>query len=121
MLSYRKSLAPHGRFSLPSGNVADLLTQSEAVESNSIASEGIRFDDIDAGSQIGLMNRADQLRLCQVEVVEAFIDADARAVEHRAHGAVHEENALGQSLKEWMRHDVFLAMAEVEDRPDVAR
>ena len=85
-------------------DVADPVADAKAIQTNAVSAEGVGFDDVGTGSEVRLVHRADQLRFRQVQVIEALVDANARAVEHGAHGAVDEEHSLGESLQEWVCH-----------------
>ena len=66
--------------------------------------EGVGLDDVRAGADVFLMDLGDQIRLRDVERVEALVDEHALRVQHRAHRAVADEHALSESVQERFQH-----------------
>ena len=59
-----------------------------------VRSKCIRFDDIDACFYIVRMNLANELRIREIQLIEAPADENAFTAQHRAHCAVADEHAL---------------------------
>src|SRR6185369_14271345 len=65
--------------------------------------EGVRLDDVRAGTYVFLMNLAHQIRVAQVQFVVAVIDVHAFRVEHGTHSAVDDEDAIsGEKFLKWL-------------------
>src|SRR6185436_15540031 len=74
--------------------------QPERRQLDPVRTKGVRLDHIRAGPHVGLVHFRDELGLGQVELVERSIEEDALGVEHRAHGAVADEDAAGKGFSE---------------------
>ena len=75
---------------------AGLILQPESLQAKAVRPEGVGFDDLGAGLQIFLMHGADQLRLGQVQLVEALVEEDAPPIERGSHGPVTEDRPAGE-------------------------
>ena len=52
------------------------------------------------------MHVANELRRAEIEGIEALVDEDALGVQHRAHGAVTDENSALKSLDEGLHEEI---------------
>jgi hypothetical protein len=75
---------------------AGLIPQAEAMQPEAVCPEGVGFDDLGAGLQILFVDGADQLRLRQVQLVEALVEEDASAIEGSAHGSVTQDGPISE-------------------------
>ena len=75
-------------------DLADLVAQAEAAQLHAIRAERVGLDHVGAGLQVLAVHVDDQLGLRLVERLEAAVDEDALAVQHRAHGAVADEHTI---------------------------
>ncbi len=78
----------------------DLVAQTEGAQLEPRGAEGVGFDDVGAGREVFTMDVGDQGRLREIERLEAAVDEDALAVQHRAHRAVTHEHAGLQGVEE---------------------
>jgi hypothetical protein len=76
-------------------------------ELDAVRAERVGFDDVGAGADVFLMDLGDQIRLGDVQRVEALVDEDALRIEHRPHRAVTDEDALIQRVHKWLQHRVI--------------
>ena len=56
---------------------------------------GVGFDDVGAGANVFGVNVAHQIGRDQIQFIVGAIDIDALGIEHRAHRAVEDVNAVG--------------------------
>ena len=78
---------------------AQLVGQAEVGELEAVGAERVGLDDVGARVDVLAVHVGDEVRLREVQLVEAAIEEDAPRVEHRAHRAVADEHApieLGQ-------------------------
>ncbi|MNS37745.1 hypothetical protein D3C72_699720 [compost metagenome] len=90
-------LAAGGSHRDPGGALVDLGDfRLEAVvgEFEAGGAEGVGLEDVRAGFQVGLVDVRDQLGLLEDDLVVALVDVDATLVEHGAHGAVEDDDAI---------------------------
>ena len=71
-------------------DVSDLVLESELGQLELVGAIGIGLDDVRAGRDIGAVNRADQIGVAQVEMIEARAHRNARIVDERTHGAIRQ-------------------------------
>ena len=71
-------------------------------ELDPVGAEGIGFDQLGAGGNVRSVNFLDDFGLCEVELVEGALEADAARVELGAHGAVAQQGAAAKPLEERM-------------------
>src|SRR5262249_41602236 len=74
-------------------DLSRLLCEAMLHQFCSIRTEGVGFNDVDSGFHVVGMHFADEMRLRQVQLIEAPADEDAFGVEHRAHSAITDEDA----------------------------
>src|SRR4029077_7079848 len=79
---------------------AQLVGEAEGSQLDPVGAEGVGLDDVGTGADVLLVDFGDQVRLRDVERVEALVDEDALGIEHRAHRAVADEHALVQRVQE---------------------
>ncbi len=75
---------------------AGLVLQPETLQTEPVRPEGVGFDDFGASLQILFVHGADQLRLGQVQLVEALVEEDAPPIERGSHGPVTEDRSAGK-------------------------
>jgi hypothetical protein len=73
-----------------------LVLQTEAMQPEAVCPEGIGFDDLRARLQILLMHRAHQLRLRQVQLVEALVEKNASPIQRSTHGPVTQDRSIAK-------------------------
>ena len=69
-----------------------------------LRAEGIGFDDIRAGRQIGAVQPGDQIGAIEIKGIERLFNRDAHSVQHRPGSAVAEQDAGVELDKKWMIH-----------------
>ena len=74
--------------------------QPVAGQSDSVRAKGGRLDRVRARFEIFAVDRADQVRSCDHELVEARALGNAAAEQQGAHGAVEQQRAACQPLVE---------------------
>ena len=57
--------------------------------------ERVGLDDVGAGADVFCVNLAHEVGVAQIQFVVAAIDVDALGIEHRAHRAVEDVDAVG--------------------------
>ena len=77
-----------------------LLAQAERPELDAIGAECIRLEDVGAGAHVFLVHGEHDLRLREVQRVEALVDEHALRVQHRPHCAVADEDSLLERVDE---------------------
>ena len=77
-----------------------LVGDAERSELDAVGAERVGLDDVGAGADVFLVHLGDQIRLRQVQRVEALVDEDALRVQHRPHRAVADQHALLERFKE---------------------
>ena len=75
-------------------DLAHLIAEAEAAQLHAVGAEGVGLDDVRAGLQVLAVHVDNQLGLRLVQRLEAAVDEDALAVQHRAHGAVTDEHTI---------------------------
>ena len=70
------------------------LGYAERGELDPVGAEGVRLDDVGAGPDVLLMHAGNEVRLRDVQRVEALVDEYTLRVEHRPHRAVAHEHAF---------------------------
>ena len=83
------------------------IGQAERAELDAVGAERVGLDDVGAGADVFLVHLGDQIRLREVQRVEALVDEDALRIEHRPHRAVADEDALVKSFDERLQHLVI--------------
>ena len=78
----------------------DLLLEAVGAELEAVGAEGVGLDDVDARLDVLLVDGAHEGGVREVQLVEAAVHEDAAGVEHRPHGAVAHDDALGDPLEE---------------------
>ena len=86
--------------------------EAERSELDAVRAEGVGFDHVRAGADVLLVHLGHQIRLGDVQRVEALVDEDALRVEHRAHRAVAHEDALVQGVSERLQHRVTWSIGD---------
>ncbi len=79
-------------------DLRDFARQAEFRELQPVGAEGVGLDEVRSGRDIAVVDRADDLRIGQVEFVEAPVEEDPLLVQHRPHGAVADKDALRHLL-----------------------
>src|SRR5262245_57031401 len=82
-----------------------LVRKTEVAQLETIGAEGVRLDDICARRQVLTMDVGHQIRLRQIQLVEAAVQEDPFAIEHCPHGAIADEHALIESLEEALHEE----------------
>lgn len=80
-------------------------TWSDAVlrQGRQVHTEGVGLDDVSPGIQVGVMNAGDDIGSGDIEYLVAALKSleviyrEIAALQHRAHGAINDENVPGQS------------------------
>ena len=72
-----------------------LAFQSVLLKFVSGGAEGVGLDDVGAGADVFGVNLAHQIGIAEIQLVVAAIDVDALGIEHRAHRAVEDVDAVG--------------------------
>ena len=80
-------------------DLADLGLEPVGTELEAVGPEGVRLDDVGARVQVLLVDAAHEGGVREVQLVEAAVQEDAARVEHRAHGPVAHDDALGEALE----------------------
>ncbi len=83
--------------------------QAERSEPDPVRAERVGLDHVGAGAHVFLVYLGDQLRLREVQGVEALVDEDALGVQHRPHRAVADEHALVERLKKRRQQSTYPA------------
>jgi len=81
-------------------DVADPAVEPVAGELDPVGAEGVGLDQLRAGRNVRPVNFLDDFGLGQVELVEGALEAHPACVELGSHGAVPEERAAREPLKE---------------------
>ncbi len=100
----------HGLARQPCSRLVDgasLILQTEAMQPETVRPEGVGFDDLRARLQILLMHRAHQLRLRQVQLVEALVEKDASPIKRSTHGPVTQDRSIAEKGRQ-ERHLLML-------------
>jgi hypothetical protein len=86
-------------------DLVDLVREAVVAEPEPVGAERVGLDDVRAGAQVALVDRADQARIGQVEFRQRAVERGARRVQHGAHGAVADQHALAQARQHgrWSR------------------
>ncbi len=84
----------------------DLLAQPEGAQLHPVGAEGVGLDDVGAGPDVGGVDLVHQLRLSEVERLEAAVDEDPASIELGAHRTVADQDpAVDLFQKGRQRHD----------------
>jgi len=78
----------------------DGISKAEVRQFDPVRAERIRFDDVGAGAHIRLMHFGHKIGLGQVQLVERPVQEDAALVQHGAHRAITDEDALIERFEE---------------------
>src|SRR5690242_11275534 len=73
------------------------FSESVPGQTEGVAAEGVRFDDLRAGVQVLLMDVADKVGLGKVQLVVTLVDEHALGVKQGTHGSIAQNGALFQS------------------------
>ena len=76
-----------------------LVGEPERAELDAVGAERVGLDDVGAGANVFLVHLGHQIRLRDVQGVEALVDEDALRVQHRPHRAVADEDPLFNRLQ----------------------
>ena len=71
----------------------DAVVESESGELVAVGAKGIRFDDLRAGFDVGLVDAKDGFGVRGIQFVDGTLRADG-LVEKRAHGAIGDEDGV---------------------------
>ena len=63
-----------------------------------VGAERVGLDEIDPRLDVAAVNLLDEVRVGQVQLVEAAVEEDSMLVQHRPHGAVANEDLLADKL-----------------------
>ena len=86
-------------------DVADTPFEPIGGQPNAVGGEGIGLDHLGAGGDIGAVDGLDEVRLQQVQLVEAALVRHALGVQLRAHAPVEQDGrASGQAVEEGTPH-----------------
>jgi len=80
-----------------------LLLQAVRLELEAVGAVGVGLEDIGVRGRIGAVEIEHQFGRREVELIIAAVDEDAAAVEHGAHGAVTDEDALPDAVEKSFR------------------
>ena len=72
-----------------------LRREPERGELDPIRAEAVRLEHLGTRLHVRAMHVAHEVRRAEVQLVVALVDEDAPGVQHRAHGAVEEDERLG--------------------------
>ena len=75
------------------------IGEAERSELDAVRAERVGLDDVGARADVLLVHFSDQVRLRQVQRVEALVDEDALRIEHRPHRAVAHEDPLVERVE----------------------
>ena len=88
----------------PGVDLAHPIREPVDRELEAVRAEGVRLDAVGARGDVVGVDRLDDLRLVQVEDVEAGVERHAAGIEHRAHRAVAEERPRVEPAAKRVRH-----------------
>ncbi len=78
--------------------------ETEGSELDAVRAERVGLDDVRAGPHVLLVYFGDQIRLRQVQRVEALVDEDALRVQHRPHRAIANEYPFRECVEKRLLH-----------------
>src|SRR5262249_40354838 len=82
----------------------NLLGQSKIGQLEAVGAERVRLEYVCTRMDVLQVHFRDQVRLCEVELVEAAVQEDAARVQHRAHRAIGHEHAFAECIKKGAGH-----------------
>src|SRR5438132_462875 len=88
----------------PGVELAHPIREPVDRELEAVRAEGVRLDAVGPRGDVVGVDRLDDLRLVQVEDVEAGVERHAAGIEHRAHRAVAEEQPRVEPAAKRVRH-----------------
>src|SRR5207237_1272368 len=88
----------------PGVDLAHPIREPVDRELEAVRAEGVRLDAVGPRGDVVGVDRLDDLRLVQVEDVEAGVERHAAGIEHRAHRAVAEERPRVEPAAKRVRH-----------------
>ena len=97
--------------------VVQLVGEAERAELDAVGAERVGLDDVGAGADVLLVHLGDEIRLREVQRVEALVDEDALRVQHRPHRAVADEHALVERFEK--RRVIAIMRLQITRLPDV--
>jgi hypothetical protein len=77
-----------------------LVRQAVSAQFEAVGSEGVGLDHVGARFDVVVVDRANQLRVGQIQFVIACIDEHALAVEHRSHRSVEDKGGFDDSFQD---------------------
>ncbi len=81
--------------------------QAEVGQLEPVGAERVRLDDVGARAHVLRVHLGDQIRLREVQLVEAAVEEDALGVQHRPHRAVTDEHALFEGVEEPLHRNLL--------------
>ncbi len=89
-------------------DVAYLVGEAVLLEAIAVGAEGVGFDKVRARVDVGAMDLGNLLGIREVQLIEAGVGRVTEIEEHRAHGAIAEDDAGVEAFRERVRHVGFL-------------
>ncbi len=89
-----------GEFYSGGVDIRESIFESIALQSASIGTVGVGFEELRPGFDVFTVDRPDQTRMFQVQFVEVGVQSHAAGVEFGPHGPVTDQDALFQSIQE---------------------
>ncbi len=83
---------------------ANLIAEAVSVELETVGAEGVRLDDVGAGSDVGPMDTFDESPIGDIEFIEALVEEHTQLVEPGPHRTVKYNNLLGENGKKVSFH-----------------
>ena len=89
----------YDELNLSSPDLVQVVFESVLLQLVRRRAEGVGLDDVGARANVFGVDLAHQIGIAEIQLVVTTIDVDALCVEHRAHRAVHDMDAI--SFKEF--------------------
>ena len=84
-------------------DLVQIRVEPVLLELVSSGAKRVGLNDVRAGANVFSVNLAHQIRTAEVQLVVATIDVNTLGLEHRAHGAVDNEDAIaGENFLKWL-------------------
>ena len=94
-----------------------LSGQPVAGQADAVRAEGVGFKNLRAGLQVLFVDRDNETRIREIQLVVAAVDKDPASIEHGTHGAVGEQGAVGENLGK-LGHSVDMLSHASRDTPE---
>src|SRR6185436_11833838 len=83
---------------------ANLIAETVAVELETVGPERVRLDGIRAGGDVRAMNAFHESAIRHVQLIKALVEEDAQFVKPCPHGAVEDDDLLGEHREKIFLH-----------------